>query len=119
MSHIQVLSLFTDLWDRMGSIASNPFSLGLFVLVIMALLWGCRWLMRHSTPVQDRLSSLWEKIANFISPQRRIAQLHKVICPYCRRGRAILNPVYVTYLDVPHIEGTCVTCGHFLREKLQ
>lgn len=52
-------------------------------------------------------------------PQRREARLHKVICPHCKVGMGVLNPVYRTYEGISYIEGNCNTCGSFISARLR
>ena len=53
------------------------------------------------------------------SGSTREARLNYVVCRYCGKGMGVLNPVYTTYENVPHIEGYCNHCRRFIRSRLK
>lgn len=118
MREFHPLSLLTDLWHRIQGIFSDPVSAVLFLSVVAALLVGAWMLVKHRQIVQSRISQAIDNLMARLVPGRREARLNEVICPHCRRGKGILNPVYFTFQNEPHIKGTCSTCGHFVSHRL-
>lgn len=119
MENNTLIAIAGDFWSRLQFIFTNPFSLIFFLGFLITVFLGLRWLRRNFTSVQNASRTLGEKIGSIISPERHEARLNQVVCPNCKTGKGILNPVYIVYQNEPHVEGTCSDCGHFVRTPVR
>lgn len=63
--------------------------------------------------------SIQESIREFLFPPRRHAQLNRVICTSCNRGKGVYNPVLRVIDGEEYIQGTCSTCGAKVLARLK
>ena len=60
-----------------------------------------------------------QHIREITHPQKRHAQLNRVVCYHCERGSGIYNPVYRVVDGIPHVEGACSNCGKHISVRLK
>lgn len=75
--------------------------------------------MRYFPEVGFKVRGYFRKILFFFKQYHHEARLNSVVCSTCRKGKGILDPIYVSYKGIPHIEGTCNCCGTYVRSRLQ
>jgi hypothetical protein len=92
----------------------------IFALSILASAGLVLFLLARRFPVVSAaLSDIRHHIKSLFNAQRREARLHKVICYHCRKGMGVYNPIYRTYEGISYIEGTCSSCGTYIKARLR
>jgi|GEM_PF-5056277 len=65
-----------------------------------------------------KVRAAWRTIRLQFTPVRFKAPLTDVVCQVCRKGTAILDPIYLQYKGDAYIEGNCNCCGAYIRARL-
>lgn len=87
------------------------------IFIPVSLLFFITWRNRHA--LSRQLMEVQSRIDHLLNPGKRQAILNYVVCPHCREGKGIINPIYRVLEGVQHVAGTCNLCGRYICAPLR